>query len=263
MAKLIKGNHPKKEILDSMKIKMLINTLVLNPGSLGKSYSKNCSMKKLIPFFTTLFLITSVVSEAQYIGGGMFFGPRPRYRRENANARPLPKFKPAFHLSAGFGFPNLDKYQLAQFYNAYQGSASQSGVFMGSFDYQFSRFMGIGLMGSYGKVTAPYYDYSSSTTVPTFTGTLENWSIMLNLMNYIPTYNRNITPYIRTAIGVNNWNQNYVDATGAKVAIAGNPSDLAYQVSFGSRFYFTDNASFFAEAGYGKYILSAGLFFKF
>ncbi len=41
------------------------------------------------------------------------------------------------------------------------------------------------------------------------------------------------------------------------------PTDLAYQVGIGAKFKLSKNAGIFAEAGYGKYIVQGGVFFKF
>ena len=130
-------------------------------------------------------------------------------------------------------------------------------------DYQFSRNMSIGVMGTYGKVSAPYYTYSNNTNKPDFTGKLENWSVMLNIMTYFPTNNRKVEPYLRTAIGVNSWKQDYINETGEKVYDLANPSDLAYQASLGARFNISKNAGLYIEGGYGKYILNGGLTLKF
>ena len=85
---------------------------------------------------------------------------------------------------------------------------------------------------------------------------------MLDLVRYFPV-NEKITPYLRTAIGVNSWNQEYSDANGNKLPIV--PIDLpdfAYQLSFGAKFHLSKNAGIFIEGGYGKYILNGGLSFK-
>jgi len=224
-------------------------------------------MKKHFIILTIFCAVCSIESEAQY-----YYYGRPRARVRVAPRRPQPPrrtqqhknpFQPTLNLSIGYGFPNLDKEQLAVFYNSYMGTVSQKGPITGAVDYQFSRNMSIGVMGSYGKVSAPYYDYSSSGPAPDFTGSLENWSVMLNIMSYIPTYTQHIEPYIRTAIGINNWTQNYVDESGAKVAELANPSQLAYQASLGARFNISKNAGLYVEAGYGKYILNGGLTLKF
>jgi len=213
----------------------------------------------------------AIDSEAQYYYYGR---PRPRARGRvrvaQPQRRPQPRnqqkrtpFQPTLNLSAGYGFPNLDKEQLVSFYDAYKGTISQTGPVTGAIDYQFSRNMSIGLMGTYGKVSAPYYNYNSSTNVPDFTGKLENWSVMVNLMTYFPTYDRKNEPYLRTAIGINNWTQSYEDETGAKVYDFEKPSQLAYQASLGARFNISKNAGLYIEGGYGKYILNGGLTLKF
>jgi hypothetical protein len=112
--------------------------------------------------------------------------------------------------------------------------------------------MSIGVMGTYGKVTAPYYDYNSNSATPTFTGSLENWSVMLNIMSLAPTYNNAIEPYVRTALGINNWTQNYLDQSGNKAANIPDPSELAYQVSLGARFNLSKVQDFILKAVMGN-----------
>ena len=65
--------------------------------------------------------------------------------------------------------------------------------------------MSLGVMVTHGNVKIPYYSYNEPSA-PVFTGSLDNWSVMLNFMRYIrPT--EKISPYIRTAIGINAWQQ--------------------------------------------------------
>ena len=225
-------------------------------------------MYKAILSLSIVTLLSCVTADAQV---RLFFGPSigynygPRYGRPPGQRRPqsnLPKYKPTVNISFGYGFPNLDKYQLPVFYNYYKGSVNaQTGPISGAIDYQFSRSTSIGVMVSYGNVSVPYYGYSNNAAA--FTGKLENLSVMINLMNYFPVNNNNIAPYIRTAIGVNTWTQNFTDPSGNKVNVNGSPADLAYQVSLGSKFFFNKNTGLFIEAGYGKYILQGGLCFRF
>jgi hypothetical protein len=224
-------------------------------------------MKKQITLVSILLVLITGVAEAQYYGGGFYmergYRTPPPYRQHYNQRRPKqPPFRPTVNLSFGYGFPNLDKNYLAQFYNLYQGTATQTGPVTAALDYQFSRSTSIGVMGSYGKVSTPYINYNSSDGLPTFTGRLENWSIMFNMMSYFPS-SREVSPYIRTAIGFNNIKQDYSYPDGSKAAVAENPTSLAYQVSIGARFNMSPNAGFFIEAGYGKYIGSAGLTFRF
>lgn len=230
-------------------------------------------MKKQILIITILCAAFAFESDAQY----RYHYGRPRVRSRvrvsPAPRRPQPPrqnlqkrtaFEPTLNLSIGYGFPNLDKEQLVNFYDTYKGTTSQTGPFTGAIDYQFSPNMSIGVMGTYGKASTPYYNYSSSNTLsPDFTGKLENWSVMLNLMTYFPTYNRKVEPYLRTAIGINDWKVDYTDATGAKVYEPDEPTQLAYQASLGARFNISKNAGLYIEGGYGKYILNGGLTLKF
>ncbi len=228
-------------------------------------------MKKQIAVLTALFLIFAFVSDAQYYPYSPYGRHRTRIRVRTSRPAPQmmqkqqkrPPFQPTVNISIGYGYPNLDKNQFEVFYDSYIGTATQSGPLTGSVDYQFSPYMSIGVMGIYGKVSAPYYNYNSLEISPAFTGSLENWSILLNLMSFIPSYNRHIEPYIRTAAGINNWNQNYLDEAGNKVINLSDPTEFAYQVSLGARFGLSKQAGFYVEAGYGKYILNGGLTLKF
>ncbi|MBV9962769.1 MAG: hypothetical protein JO072_11015 [Parafilimonas sp.] len=224
-------------------------------------------MKKQITLVSILLIFMAGAAEAQYYGGGVYMQrgyrrPPPRQRYQQRRPK-KPPFQPTVNLSVGYGFPNLDKNYLADFYEAYKGtSPTQTGPVTAALDYQFSRYNSIGVMGTYGKVSLPYYDISSNSGVPDFTGSLENWSIMFNMMSYFPSY-QTVSPYIRTAIGINNWKQNYTYPDGSKAAVAENPTTLAYQVSIGTRFNLSPNAGFYIEAGYGKYIVNGGLTFRF
>ncbi len=223
-------------------------------------------MKKQIILVSILLVLISGIAEAQFYGGGGFYMQRgyarPPYRRQHYQQK-LPPFKPTFNFSIGYGFPNLDKNYMAEFYNDYKGNSTQTGPVTAALDYQFSRFTSIGVMGTYGKVTTPYINYNSTTGTPDFTGKLENWSVLFNMISYFPSYENTVSPYIRTAIGVNNWKQDYTYPNGSKAAVADDPTSLAYQVSIGAKFNFAPNAGFYIEAGYGKYIASAGLTFRF
>ena len=218
--------------------------------------------KKLIFPILVLALLISTLTDAQVImrkrAGGRI-GPKPRQRI----SQNLPKFKPTVNISIGYGFPNLDKTYLPDYYDAYKGDISQTGPVIGSLDYQFSRRMSIGVIITHGSVSAPYYGYYSSSSLPVFTTKFDNWSFMLNMVRYIPVSYK-ITPYIRTAIGVNSWKQEYTDAEDNKVLVEHvDLPDLAYQVGLGAKFNLSKNAALFVEAGYGKYILNGGLSLKF
>jgi hypothetical protein len=226
-------------------------------------------MKKQITLVSILLLLIAGAAEAQYYGGGGMYmqrgyrrQPPPQHRYQHRQKEKAPAFKPTVNFSVGYGFPNLDKDYLVDFNGSYKGTPTQKGPVTGALDFQFSRYNSIGVMGTYGKVSTPYIDYTSGNGLPAFTGNLENWSIMFNMMSYFPSY-QTVSPYIRTAIGINNWKQNYTYPDGSKAAIADNPSSLAYQVSIGTRFNLSPNAGFYIEAGYGKYIVNGGLTFRF
>ncbi len=233
-------------------------------------------MKKQTIILAVLFILISAVTEAQFYGGGGFYiqrgyrQPYPRpYRQRYPRQRQQQTYHPTVNLSFGYGYPNLDKnYFPEQFngaVNAYKRTNyNQTGPITGALDFQFSRYNSIGVIGTYGKVSVPYYDFNSNGETTLFNGNVKSWSVMLNMMTYFPTYESAVSPYIRTAIGINTRNENYTYPDGSKAVIGGdNLTDLAYQVSIGARFNFSPNAGFFIEAGYGRYIASGGLTFRF
>ena len=210
-------------------------------------------MKRAVCLLTVILFLAGSAAEAQY----RRFGPRPRRYRQQEEY-----FKPVLHVNLGYGFPNLDKYALPDFYHADRGNATLTGPFTGTIDYQFTRSMSIGVMVTHGVVKAPYYDYSNPGNTPDFTGRLNNTSVMLDLVRYLPA-GPNVTPYFRTAIGANIWQQEYKDASGYPVADGGDLPALAYQLSLGVQFHVSKQAGLFVEAGYGKYILNGGLALSF
>jgi len=85
---------------------------------------------------------------------------------------------------------------------------------------------------------------------------------MLNLTRYLGR-SQKIMPYTRTAIGINTGQAKYVANDGSKFGNVDNGTSLAYQAGLGVKFNAAKNGGFFIEAGYGKYILSAGLTMRF
>jgi len=222
-------------------------------------------MNKLL--FSTLLavLLGCSAADAQIgimMGPRFGYGPRPRRRAPQQNQN-LPKFQPSLNISLGYSFPNLDADQLPDFFNFYRGTSTQTGPFTGAIDYQFSRSSSIGILVTHGNVSVPYYSFGNSSGSPDMTGKLDNWAFMLDLVNYMPVSSRTISPYVRTAIGINTWTQTFTDGSGNPQNVNNTPSVLAYQVGLGAKFFLTKNSGLFIEAGYGKYILNAGLSFKF
>lgn len=224
-------------------------------------------MKKLLILFIVLTLFSSI--KAQY--GGVYISPRIGYsmgyhpypRGNNYKRDSSYRFKPSMSINVGYGLPNLDKYQFAQTYQFYNQPYSETGPIAAAIDYRFSRTMAVGLLITSGTSKTNYYDYYSNNPSAAFQGKLSSTAIMLDLVNYMPVNNNHIAPYLRTALGVNIWNEDYYNTNGNKINFSSYPTDFAYQVSIGSNFYIAEHVGFFAEVGYGKYIFNAGLAFKF
>ena len=212
--------------------------------------------------FLPLVLLLSISSFAESQVIIVEKSPRPAASRQRMR-RNLPPFHPTLSLSIGYGYPNLDKNWLPEYYGAYMGSVSQQGVVNASLDYRFSRRTSIGVLVSHATVSAPYYYYASAAGVPDFTGKLDNWAVMVRLVHYIPVSLR-VQPYFSGSFGFNSWDQTYTDAYGNKNAAA--PVDLpdfAHQFAAGVKFNTSLHSSLFIEAGYGKYIGRAGLSLTF
>ena len=228
--------------------------------------------RKYMRKYLLLIMVLSsgfALSSSAQVGIGIGVGPRPGYGYGYGRPQPRrvirrqnqPKFDPVVHFSLGYGYPNLDANQMAGFYNYYRGNLTQTGPITGAIDVQYSRTSSIGVMVTHGQVSAPYYNFNNSAT-PALTGSLDNWSVMLNLMNYIPTGTNTVSPYFRTAIGLNIWKQDYTDASGSKLGYLGDLNQFAYQVGLGVNFNLSKNTALFLEGGYGKYIAHGGLSFK-
>jgi predicted porin len=185
--------------------------------------------------------------------GGFSSGVRRPYPQRRQKGQSLPKFDPIIHFSLGYGYPNLDATQLAGFYNYYRGTVTQTGPITGAIDYQYSQNASIGVLVTHGQVNASYYDYNNPSGPPVMNGSLDNWSVMLNMMNYIPTNGGKV---------IHIWNQNYTDGSGTKLGLVLDPNQFAYQVGLGANIKLSKNTGLFMEAGYGKYILHGGLSFK-
>jgi len=188
-------------------------------------------------------------------GGGYGGGGYRRQQRQQ-----VIDFTPSLDVSVGYGFPNLDKYMLNDFYGYYSGSATQTGPIIANVDYHFNPRMAVGIMVNYGKVSRPYYNYG--TGMQDFTGSITNTAVLLNFTRYLGM-SQKIMPYTRTAIGFNTGQSKYVAADGSKFENTDDGTSLAYQVSLGVKFNVTQHGGFFIEAGYGKYIAAAGLSLKF
>jgi opacity protein-like surface antigen len=226
-------------------------------------------MKQIV--LVAVVILSGITGEAQVIIGGGFGGGfgrgfgrgyyQPRPPRQRRHYQELPEFKPSLNVSVGYGFPNLDANQFPDYYRYYQGNPTYGGPINAAIDYRFTRNASLGMLVTTGHASVKYYDYN--TGAPAMTGSLTNWSFMLNFMRYMPVSSKVITPYIRTALGINSYTQNFTDAsTGDKIAPPQVPSSLAYQVGIGAQFNVVKKMALFAEAGYGKYILNAGVTFK-
>jgi hypothetical protein len=170
-------------------------------------------------------------------------------------------FKPLVNIFIGYGFPNVDQNYLPRYEGMYHGNISQTGPLMAALDYQFNRRVSIGIIVTRGIVSTPYYD-DSSPTQRAFTARFYNWSCMLDVVRYIPV-DQKVFPYIRTAVGVNSWNQEYTAIDGSKASVRPvSLPRLAYQAGIGAKFIVLGNAGVFVEAGYGKYVFDGGLSVK-
>ena len=204
------------------------------------------------------FLMTTTYAQVIIggrIGGGYGYGHYRIGRRPAPTSRRVvkqPPYNPVVYINLGYGFPNLDANQFPEYYGLYKGSVSQTGPVTASIDYRYSRYSSIGILATYGQVSVPYTDYNN---LYQGSSKLENWSVMANFMQYAPL-SSTATLYFREAIGANIGN-------ATSTVFPFEPSTFAYQLGVGAKFDISKKTAFFAEAGYGKYILHGGLSFSF
>jgi hypothetical protein len=211
-------------------------------------------MKRYVLLLVLAAVVINNAADAQFGGYGRMRRTVIKQKRDRNHFN----FSPSASFSVGYGFPNQDQNLLYQFNNYNQGPVNQNGLIHGSMDYQFTRNSSFGVMVSHGKVSASYYDYSSSS--PALGGSLESWAVMLNMMRYMQ-FSNTFSGYMRTAIGVNLWTQEYTDSYGNK-QVFNKPPMMAYQTGIGLKVNVNKHTGLFVEAGYGKYIVSGGLTFK-
>jgi hypothetical protein len=258
----------KTPILPKKVNSRIFNSFWLNSSPHLPSQLEKEPMRKYLLVAVILSAAFSQPASAQ-VGIGIGVGPgygrgmygRPYSRRPRQIRQAQPKFDPVVRFSLGYGFPNADVNQLAGFYNYYRGPVTQTGPLTGAVDVQYSRNASAGILVTHGQVSANYFDYNNASA-PALNGSLDNWSVMLNLMNYIPTNGGRVAPYFRTAIGLNIWKQDYTYANGNKLNSIPEPSQVAYQVGLGANISLSRNTGIFLEAGYGKYIVHGGVSFK-
>lgn len=185
-------------------------------------------------------------------------------RNQNNRYQDTTKFTPSIHFNFGYALPNLDKNTILNNIstNYYIGNISTQNPINFGINYQFNRSSSIGLMATKASVNIPFYSNISQAN-PDFVSNIDNWSLMLNYTSYFDTKSKVLTPYLKTAVGLNLWNQNSFDNNNNKLNINYNLPDFAYQISIGTNIYINKNFGFFVEAGIGKYILNTGLSFKF
>jgi hypothetical protein len=201
----------------------------------------------------SLFVTTSNAQVVVHRGPGL-------NSDQKGNLFIAPVFKPFVNIFIGYCYPNVDQNYLPRYEEMYPGHISQAGPLMAALDYQFNRKTSIGIIITWGDVRTSYYDSSSHQEI--FTAKLSSWSCMLDVVRYIPV-NQKVFPYIRTAIGINSWNQDYTDIDGSKASVK--PvilPRLAYQAGVGAKFIVVGNVAVFIEGGYGKYVFDTGLSVK-
>ena len=216
--------------------------------------------------YALLIVLSSFFVSASYaqviIGGGSGFGGRfgrigftggggmRRQRNENKDKNKESTFKPEISVKIGYGFPNVDTYQFSDYVGLYKGSISQTGPITSSVDYKYNSTNSIGIMATYGKVAIPYTDGNNNYEGKV---NLETRSVLANFMQFRPLTN-SATFYFHEALGASINNVNYL---GNVPVIT--PASFAYQLGVGAKFKISEKTSFFAEAGYGKYVLHGGL----
>lgn len=162
-------------------------------------------------------------------------------------------------ISIQYGFPNTIKNSLESFPGFTQLNKKSIGPVAISYDYFVQKLFSIGACVSYANYNADYKDIAGFNLA--FTGKLSNISLTVQTVKYLETEGK-VLPYAKGNVGLNIWNGSYQSANGQEYKKFTAPTPVSYNAVVGIRYGFGEKASGYLEAGYGKYIVAAGISLK-
>lgn len=162
-------------------------------------------------------------------------------------------------FSIQYGFPNTIKNSLETIFGFNQTNKKSFGPVSIAYEYHVNELMSIGASLSYGTYSADYKDVFGANVA--FKGTLRNTAILLQSTRYLESDNKALF-YGKGSIGINLWSGEYRRTDGTDFKNFNAPSPVGYNAVVGVKYGFSKSSFGYLEAGYGKYIVAAGLSLK-
>ncbi len=162
-------------------------------------------------------------------------------------------------ISLQYGFPNTIKNSLESIIGFNQTNKKSFGPISIAYEYHVNELMSLGISLSYGTYSANYKDIFGGNLA--FKGTLRNTAILLQSTKYFESDKKTLL-YAKGSIGLNLWSGEYKNPDGTDFKNFNAPTPLGYNAVVGVKYGFNTKTYGYIEAGYGKYIVAAGISFK-
>ena len=182
----------------------------------------------------------------------------PFFAKSQNKAKPFPFEKGSQIISVQYGFPNLIKKSLESFPGFTESNKKSTGPVSLSYEYHFRPLLSLGISVSYSAYSAEFKDMFGFNAA--FTGKLRNIALMLQTVKYFDVES-NFLFYTKAKIGLNLWSGEYTNANGSTYKNFNAPTPVASNLMLGAKYPFSKSVIAYLEAGYGKYIMAAGVSF--
>jgi hypothetical protein len=187
----------------------------------------------------------------------LFFLPLITNSQKSTYSFPFEKKDQFFSIQ--YGFPNTIKNNLESFIGFTQTNKKSIGPVSIAYEYHINPLLSLGISISYGSYSADYKDILNLGAA--FKGTLRNTALLLQSTKYFET-DKKILPYAKGSIGLNLWSGEYKTASGNDYQNFNAPTPLGYNAVVGIKYGFSRQTFGYLEAGYGKYVVAAGVSFR-
>ncbi len=168
-------------------------------------------------------------------------------------------------ITVGLGYPNLGK-AVFNLYEAETGyHAGGFGPMHIKYEYILSEKFGVGVSLGYVGFDITWQEDAFDGSNKTYDTGFKGSSIgILARFNYHFATGDKVDPYFGVGAGYNNWSFEYYsdDPDNDGEEILDFPLNVGFETTVGARYYFTDNIGAYAEIGFGKSLLQAGLAIK-
>lgn len=159
-------------------------------------------------------------------------------------------------FSIQYGFPNTIKNSLESVPGFRKTNTKSLGPVSIAYEYHATDLLSIGISISYGSYQADYEDVFGFNAA--FKGTLRNTALLLQSTKYFENNSKALI-YAKGSIGINLWSGEYKKPDGTDFKNFNAPTPLGYNAVVGVKYGFARKTFAYLEAGYGKYIVAAGI----